>query len=207
MLETKSSELAVKVKGDVSALKSSVDEFKAEIACELKENKEQFSHQSQRLDDTEDDIERIRRSYDLRVTGFPAKENENLMELFKAIATEIGYVTDSQLCMPSIERIPVKNKTTGAMIKSSTMLMHFTSLKQKQSFYSHYLYKMPLKPEKFGISTANQIVIGENLTKKNTQLFKQAQTMKKNGLIAQTYTEDGLVKIRIKKAKANRYTP
>lgn len=36
---------------------------------------------------------------------------------------------------------------------------------------------------------------------KNAQIFKQAQTLRKENKIAQTFTEDGLVKIRLKKGK------
>lgn len=206
-LELKFTELATKVEGDVSTLKSSMDEFKAEISGELHDVKVQQANHTHRIENTEDDIQRIQRSHDLRVTGFHVKENENLLEIFEAIAKEIGFEANSQLCAPSIDRIPVKNRTAGQMIKSPTILIHFTALKQKQSFYSYYLNKMPLKPENFGLPTMNRNIIGENLTRENAQLFKQAQIMRREGKIAQTFTEDGLVKIRIKKgSKEPTYT-
>lgn len=200
-LESKFSELAIKVEGDVSKLKLSMDEFKAEVSSELHDVKVQLSSNTQRIDNTEDDIQRIQRSSDLRVIGFPVKENENLFEIFKAIANEIGFEINPQFCTPTIERIPVKNRITGEMLKSHTVLIQFPALKQKQSFYSHYLNKMPLKPENFGLPTANRIIIGENLTRKNAQLFKQAQIMRKDRKIAQTFTEDGIVKLKLKKGK------
>lgn len=150
--------MATKVEGDVPSLKSSVDEFKAEITDELLDVKKQLASHSQRIENTEDDIERIKRSHDLRITGFPVKDNENLLHIYGTIAKEIGYETS--------KRIPVKNRTTGEMMKSATMLMHFGALKQKESFYSYYLNKMPLNPEKFGLPKENRIVKGENLTKK-----------------------------------------
>lgn len=122
------------------------------------------------------------------------------------IAKEIGYTSLSETNAPLIERITIKNKTTGLIMSSNTILMHFATLRQKQIFYSHYLNKMPLDPTKFGLETDNRIVIGENLTKKNAQLFKQAQILRKNNEIAQAYTEDGIVKIRLKKASKSRYT-
>lgn len=197
-LESKFSELAIKVEGDVSKLKSSMDEFKAEVSGELHDVKVQLSSNTPRIDNTEDDIQRIQRSSDLRVIGFPVKENENLFEIFKAIANEIGFEINSQFCTPTIERIPIKNRITGEMLKSHTVLIQFPALKQKQSFY---LNKMPLKPENFGLPAANRIIIGENLTRKNAQLFKQAQIMRKDRKIAQTFTEDGIVKIKLKKGK------
>lgn len=146
----------------------------------------------------------MQRCNDIRITGFPVKENENLSDLFTSIAKEIGFEIDQQFCTPSIERIPIKNRTTGAIIKSQTILVHFTTLKQKQTFYSYYLNNMPLKPMKFGLPETNRIVVGESLTNKNAKLFQLAQTMRKDGKIAQTFTDDGLVKIRMKKGKGER---
>lgn len=84
---------------------------------------------------------------------------------------------------------------------SPTILIHFATARQKKLFYSLYLNKMPLNPTKFGLPAENAIVIGENLTKKNAQLFKSAQILRKNKRIAQTCTEDGIVKIRFVKGK------
>lgn len=60
---------------------------------------------------------------------------------------------------------------------------------------------MPLNPIKFGLPESNRIVIGENLTRKNALLFKQAQILRREKKIAQTFTEDGLVMIRFTKGK------
>lgn len=80
-------------------------------------------------------------------------------------------------------------------------MIHFAQLKLKQAFYSHYLSKMPLNPMKFGLSGAHPIVLGENLTKTNAQLFKLAYSFKKTKKIAQVFTEDGLVKVRMIEGK------
>lgn len=203
-LEQKFHELASKVEGDVSAIKASVVEFKAEIAGELCEVKEQLNIHSQRIENHEDDIQRIQRSNDLRITGFQAKANEDLHAIYNAIATEIGF--DNPPLTPTIERIPIRNKTTGLMIKSNTILIQFATLKQKQSFYSCYLSKLPLKPEIFGLSTASRIVIGENLTKQNTQLFIKAHTMKKMAISHRSSPKTVWSKYGLKKARANKHT-
>lgn len=65
---------------------------------------------------------------------------------------------------------------------------------------------MPLDPVKFGLESKNRVIIGENLTKKNAQIFKLALDMKKNNKIAQTYTENGIVKIKITKVKMKQLT-
>lgn len=129
------------------------------------------------------------------------KENENLMDYISSIAKEINFGTLSASNTPTVERIPVKNKTTGKMMQSNTILIHFPVVRQKQMFYSCYLNKMPLDPVKFNLPEDNRITLGENLTRINAQVFKAAQNMKKNKRIAQTFTEDGTVRIRLKKGK------
>lgn len=153
------------------------------------------------MDNTDDDFQRIQRNKDLRVTGFAAKENEDLYDIYKNIAAAIGFNVGQYSVMPSIERIKTYNKTTKQFIQSPTILLHFAILRQKQQFYALYLSKMPLDPTPFGLAADNRIVVSENLTKMNAQIFKQALTHKKNKIIAQAYTEDGIVKIKFNKGK------
>lgn len=63
---------------------------------------------------------------------------------------------------------------------------------------------MPLNPTDLGLSNDSRIFISENLTWKNAQLFKSAQIHRKNGKIAQAFTENGIVKIRFVKGKNER---
>lgn len=200
-LELQFKDLAFKVNDSVLSLKASVDEFKSEITEEMAEIKTQMNINSQRIDNTEDDIERIKRCSDLRITGIPVKNNERLLDYLNIIAIEIGLGKFTETNTPLIERVPIKNKTTGQLMQSNTIMVHFNVAQQKQSFYYSYLNHMPLNPVKFGLTALNRITIGENLTKKNAQLFKRSQTMKREKKIAQTYTEDGVVKIRLKKGK------
>lgn len=199
--ESKFNEFATNINTEVSALKGTIDEFKSKVSTEFGSVNAQLSDHTKRIENTEDDIQRMKLLCDLRVTGFPAKEDENLREIFDKIAKEIGYAVTADTVIPTIQRIPFHNRATGVIVASATVMFHFTSQRQKQVFYSYYLGKMPLNPTNLGLTEANRITIGESLTRKNAQLFKKAQTYKKTGAIAQAYTEDGLVKIKFKKVK------
>lgn len=202
-LESKFNGLENNINIEISALKSSVQDFKSSINTDLNDINHQLSNHEQRINNTEDDIQRMKRSSDLRVVGLPVRDNENLLELFEQIAREIGYNVSPHAIQStiSIERLYMKSRTTGQMVLSGTILIHFALLKHKQTFYSCYLNKMPLVPEKFGLPVGHRIVIGEHLTKTNAQIFKSAQLMKKDNKIAQVYTEDGLVKLKLNKGK------
>lgn len=206
-IENRFSELATQVSSDVNTLKTAVNDLNAKVSNDVGEIKIQLSEHLIRIENTEDDIERLKIANDLRVSGIPVKDNENLLDSFRSIASEIGFDVGAQPNPTSIERIPILNKVTGAIIPSNTIMIHFVTTRCKQQFYSFYLNKMPLDPKKFGLNEQNRIVIGEHLTRKNAQIFKAAQTMKKNKKIAQTFTEDGIVKVKFEKGKsAHTYT-
>lgn len=201
LLEDKLTQLESNVNAEVLSLRSSVDDFKSKINNDIGEVKLCLTQHEQRITNTEDDIERLQRGSDLRLIGFPSVENENLIALFERIANEIGYSTSAQQILPLIERLSMKNRTTGQLVPSGTIMIRFAMVKQKQTFYSCYLNKMPLKPEIFGLPNTNRITIGEHLTLKNTRIFKTALLLKRDSKIAQVFTENGLVKVRLSKGK------
>lgn len=201
VLENKFTDLASQVNNDVQALQTSVTEFQTKITSDMDAINLTLKNHADRLDNNEDDVQRVQLSQDVRLVGFAVKENENLIEIYRKVAEEIGFATTDNIGVPTIERLSTKNHTTGQIMLSPTILIHFTSLRQKQIFYSLYLNKMPLNPVKFGLAAENRIVVGENLTRKNALLFRSAQILRKDGKIAQTFTENGIVKVRFAKGK------
>lgn len=202
-LEAKVSNLATTVNEDVNSLRVSVEEFNSKISDDISGIKLQLNEHTQRLDNTDDDIQRMRLSQDLRLTGFAHKENENLLDLFFQMATIIEFAIDERSGAPTLERRQFKNRTTGQFMPSATILIHFAISRQKEMFYSRYLKKMPLDPVKFGLPSEQRIMVSENLTAKNAKIFKQALSLKKEKKIAQTFTEDGIVYIRFKSGKSS----
>lgn len=124
-----------------------------------------------------------------------------VLVVFDMVAAEIGYDVNVQPYPASIERIPIINRVTGLLMPSITIMLHFQIPKHKQFFYSYYLNKMPLDPKKFGLTEFNRISVGEHLTKRNAQIFKQAQIFKKSKKLMQAFTEDGIVKIRFSRGR------
>lgn len=203
-LESQFNNFAAQVKDEVQSIKQTVNEFQTKICHDIDSMSSTLKNHADRIDNTEDDIQRVQLSQDLRLIGFAVKENENLVDIFRIVAEEIGCPISANANMPTIERIPMKNHATGQMMLSPTILIHFASSRQKQSFYSAYLNKMPLDPTKLGLNAENRIVVGEHLTRKNAQLFKLALSHRKNNKLAQAFTENGIVKIRFAKGKNER---
>lgn len=203
-IEEKISDLSTSVNAEVHELKNSINDLRSTFNTDIDAIKIHIKDHKHRLDINEDDINRLKLSADLRMNGIPYSQNENVVELFHKIAKIIGYDSTIMTNVPLIKRIPVRNKTTGNMVESSIISFHFSSIQHKQLFYSMYLNKMPLKPESIGLSNELKIIIGESLTRTNAQLFKFAQNLKKEKKIAQVFTADGLVKVRIAKGPNER---
>lgn len=151
--------LATKLNDEISSFKTSVNEFHSKIGAEIVEIKSQVNEHATRIENNEDDIERIRLSYDLRLVGIPVHNDENLHALFLRLATIIGFVIDEHTNTSTIERMNMRNKTTNQLMPSETILIHFAVLRQKQIFYSHYLNKMPLSPTEFGFNEDKRIIL------------------------------------------------
>lgn len=200
LLSNKFDNLSTHVCNEVSALKSSVDNFKIEVSNELAVvNTTLFNH-NLRIENNEDDIERLKRINDLRLTGILPTENENLYTIVEQFALAIGFQCFGQITT-SVERIPIKDRITGKFVHSNTLMIHFALLRDKQMFYSHYLYKLPFNTENLNIPNNGKVILCENLTAKNRKIFGAAQSLRKEKKIAQVFTEDGIVKIRFNKGK------
>lgn len=203
-IETRIDDLTTTINTEVRELKSSFDELKTSLGGDIDTLKQHMNEHKQRLDNNEDDINRLKLSADLRLNGIPFNQGENLIELFRVIATAIGYDTSISNNMPLMKRMPVRNKITGTMIESSIITLHFSSVQHKQHFYSLYLSKMPLKSDEIGLAKEYKIIIGECLTGVNARIFKYAQDLKKDEKIAQLFTVDGLVKVKFVKGPNQR---
>lgn len=203
-IETKINEITSTVNNEMQSLKGSFDDLKTKLSSDVESLKEQVAEHTQRLNNNEDDINRLKLSADLRLNGIPFSKDENLAQLFNTIAAEIGYDTTTNSNVPLLKRIPIRNKITGSMVESPIISLHFASPHHKQQFYSTYLSKMPLKAESIGLQKDLKIVIGESLTRTNAEIFKFAQKLKKENKIAQTFTADGLVKIKFVKGPKQR---
>lgn len=203
-IETKLNDLTKNVNTEVNELKKSVDDLKSKFVTDIDAIKNHITEHTNRLNCNEDDINRLKLCADLRLNGIPFNSSENLIDLFHKIAAAIGFDSNNNANVPFMKRMPIRNKLTGAMVESSIIMLHFASVQQKQHFYSLYLKKMPLKPECIGLPKELKIIIGESLTRTNSQIFKYAQAMKKESKIAQLFTADGLVKIKFIKGPNQR---
>lgn len=193
------SEVSGNVKEEINTLKDSMDSFASNVTSQISLIETKLTTHDERLDNNEDDIERITLLNQLRIVGLPFSENENLIDFFIKLSNAIGYSMESPSSIPSLRRIP--SRKNGIATGTNTILVYFIAQHYKDSFYSAYLRKLPLKPEMFGLPDQVRIIIGENLTKKNAALFNFCNALKKEGKLAQLYSSNGLIYAKFKRGK------
>lgn len=81
-IESKLNDLATNVNVEVQNIKTSINDFKSELSTEITALKGQITEHAQRLNNNDDDINRLKLIADLRIIGVQFKQNENLVELF-----------------------------------------------------------------------------------------------------------------------------
>lgn len=192
------------------------EEFRSEIESTNKKIEaatETFSH---KIDDTnnlvsslearvinvEKDYERLSGMNELKLIGIPISENENLSNIFTNLSKLIGYDTSNTINIPSMARIISRNKLTNEIVHTKIIIMKFIAVHMKETFFSLYLQLLPNKKittKDLGYTVENRLIIGENLTQKNQEIFIEANKLKREQKIAQVFTINGIVNIKIQK--------
>lgn len=150
----------------------------------------------ERLSICEDDILRIPLMNQLLLKGIPSAQNENLKSIFIDIAEEIKYNTSEPLSIPKLEKQTAIIKN-GRVTSTNTIVMIFADYNFKVKFYYQFSKKYPLNKGFLRDMKTTSISIDENLTKKNEAILKKCVSYKNQDKIAQTFTVDGIVYIKL----------
>lgn len=110
------SQVSGNVKEEINTLKESMDSFALNVTSQISLMETKLTKHDTRLDNNEDDIEKVILLNQLRIIGLPFNENENLNDFFMNLSKAIGYSTETQASIPSLRRIPYRKNgiTTGS---------------------------------------------------------------------------------------------
>lgn len=196
-------QLRQELKADLNALNTKVNEATGTLAKQIKSVDLAVTSCTNRLNATERDFDRIKLMNEVKIIGIPPASNENLDEVFMKLATVIGFNTSTAINIPTTKRLLIRDKVSGERTPSKILVAKFAAPHIKDTFYSLYLNKIFKKEEintaNIGFTVSNRIIIGENLTKYNANLFKVAQKLKTENKLAQVYTMDGAIYVKTRK--------
>lgn len=127
---------------------------------------------------------------DIRLTGIPANDNEDLGETFKKIASVINAPpigVNKIFRVNSTKYDTIIVKCTSATEKNKFLKALSLHKKQKKDF---------LKLNQIGFHSNAPIYVNESLTKMNYKIFQAAVKLKKTNRIKSTYTFRGQIFIK-----------
>lgn len=189
-------------KSEIESIHTKFDESTAKIGEKIVVIDEKLVDFDTRMTHIEKDIERIAHLNQLKLIGIPFTDNENLVNVFTKLANVIGYDITNPSNIPSLARVITRNKTTNSMALSQTIIMKFAAIHMKDAFYSLYLRLLPNKKvssKDLGFTVDKRIIVGENLSQLNHEIFVIASNMKRDKSLAQVFTANGIVNVRVQK--------
>lgn len=192
-------------KSELETINRKIDMSTKSFSKKVDEINDTVSTLDERVTHIEKDYERVVRLNELKLSGIPVTENENLLEIFTKIAEITGYDTSNTSNIPSMSRQIVKNKATNELNHSTTIILKFIAVHLKDTFYSLYLRLLPrkkLSAKDLGFTSENRIFVGENLSQHNFQIFLAANALKHDKKLSNVFTTNGIVNVRIQKAGA-----
>lgn len=134
---------------------------------------------------------------ELRITGVPQLQHEDLYELFKNLCTTVNI---QPLPIKSIFR--VGNRNNGKNLDSTIMIKLFSPydknfLLRSINEFKKFI-KTNLKLSHIGINNDDKnFFVNENLTKANYLIFKHATQLRSQNKLKSVFTRRGLVFIKL----------
>lgn len=202
-MKTLSDEIKADFESKITQLNTRIDDNQVHMQSQINELKSSVTQCVEQANGVDDDLQRISRLNELKISGIIHKNDENLNEIFKKIANLVQFDLSDSHNMPTLERIFKRNHTTNTNAPTQIILVKFIANHIRNDFYSRYLNKIaakkPIMSQNIDLPEGIRIIIGENLTAKNMNIFIESSKLKKLGKLAQVFTQEGLVHI-----KANR---
>lgn len=143
-------------------------------------------------------MDRKNRQSEIIIRGIPANDNENLYALYNKLASVLKFPYEMAYVLSSIFRLNNKSSSASSagIHQQPPILLKFTTPYLKQSFFKQYIQFNHLKLKDIGIDSNNRIFISDNLTKKNSLLYKKAMDMKTANIIDKIHVRNGLVQVK-----------
>jgi hypothetical protein len=180
------------------------DDIKKELLTKIQHNATKIdtntaaiSALDTRLQQLEGNFELQLKSNDLLVKGVPLLSNEKCTVIYQKIALAIGISMET---LPPVDAFRLGKKRAGAE-RDPPILLKFLNRFDKNAFYQKYFAFKNLNLTHINFQTEKRIIISENLTKQNQQIFSTAIQMKIAQKLHRVSTSEGMVSVRPKEGE------
>lgn len=189
-------------KEEIATLNTKIDSTTSAFNKKVDVINDTVSQLDSRMNYVEKDHERLSHLNELKLVGIPIAENENLPDIFIKLSNIIGFDASNVSSIPIMSRGITRNRATNEISLTPTIIMKFVAVHIKEAFYSLYLRLLPkhkISAKDLGFTSEARIVICENLSRLNHEIFVSAYGMKRENKLAQVYTSNGIVNVKLQK--------
>lgn len=193
----------------ITELHNKIDSNQASMQLQIDNIKVDVKRCMEQAGGTDDDLQRMAKLNELKISGIAYNNQENLNDIFSNIAKLVQFDLSIVNNVPSITRITKWNTATKTSVPTSIVIVKFVANHIRNDFYSLYMNKIAAKQlimsENIGLQKGTRIIIGENLTPNNSSIFVEANKLKKLNKLCTVFTQNGLV--HVKTTRNSKSTP
>lgn len=206
-MKTLGDEIKSEFQMKISQINEKIDANQENVQQQINSLKSNVAQCMEQATGTDDDMQRLLKLNELKINGIAYNNNENLCQIFTEIANLVQFNLNNVNNMPMLTRIFKYDTKTKSSSPTPIIIVKFVAKHIRNDFYRLYLNKIaakqPIMTENIGLPKGSRIIVGENLTTKNFEIFVEAGKKKKEGKLCQVFTQDGLVHVKaVKNAKA-----
>lgn len=201
MFEASNSKIEAKIDASVSMLEqriTSVEKqfsiFRSDCAANLNKLSTAITEVRNGVTAVSHRMDRLEKANDLLISGIPYAVNENLQNMFRNLASCLGY-TDPDLPLVDLKRLMRLPITPGS---SPPIACQFVFKNVRDEVYKRYLKSRNLTLRIVGFESDQRIYFNESLTPHARSIRTEAIKLKKNGTLLKVFTRNGIVYVQHK---------
>lgn len=206
-IKTLGDELKNEFQSQITQLNDKIDANRANVQQQIDDLKVNVDQCMKHTSNTDDDVQRVIKLNELKISGIMHTNDENLNVIFNNMAKLVKFDLSCVNNVPALTRIFKHDKASNTSVPTPIVIAKFVASHIRNDFYRLYLNniaaKQPIMTENIGLPSGTRIIIGENLTSTNHGIFVEASKLKKQGKLCQVFTQEGLVHVKaVKNTKA-----
>jgi hypothetical protein len=185
---------------EIIQIRTEVNELTRKLEEKFATVDERINTNAAKIDESKNEIERLKIAREIIIKGVPQTENENVSDIFGRICAHYGY--HDKLPSVFVHRFTFKkgyeNKHTETdRPYSPPISVEFCFMREKQLFMNRYFKTADLNLSHLGMDNKLRVFINDRLTKHDQKIKNKALDLKKDGKLHAVSTRDGYVSVKI----------
>lgn len=201
---------------EIATIREDVQQLKTKCVSDINRLTQSLSKLDSEVKSHQNAVDQMGKANDLILTGVPYIRTENTDDIFRKVASSLGYGgTDVPTVFTKrLARVPPESLDYGgtdvphvftkrmarvplATSSSPPILLQFAFKAARDEFFRRYLSTRNIGLLQIGFNINRRVYLNENLTESARKIKGCAVKLKKDGLLHDVFSKDGTVYIRL----------